>query len=290
MISLPNFPGLQDRVSKEPTFARAAVDTADRLGLDLMPLLGIMSFESGGTFDPAITNSIGATGLIQFMPATAKGLGTSTDELRKMSATEQLAYVEKYFRSFLPSIRRDTPGDYYMAVFMPAFVGFSPSFVLGEQDSTETLPHSSLTKGKVWEQNPGLRSGSVITVQSVWNVINSRIAQAKGKPLILAPDVPLVPPVGPPSPPVPVSVPPSPSLPPAWRSSGGPFDLPVLRVGARGTAVTLAQILLGCDVITGVYTEAMAIDYVRPLQSRLGMTPDAVIGRQTWAALSELVT
>ena len=43
-------------------------------------LYAVMSFETGGTFDPAQKNMAGsgATGLIQFMPDTAKGLGTST--------------------------------------------------------------------------------------------------------------------------------------------------------------------------------------------------------------------
>jgi peptidoglycan hydrolase-like protein with peptidoglycan-binding domain len=35
--------------------------------------------------------------LIQFLPSTARGLGTTTDALARMNSTEQLAYVEKYF-------------------------------------------------------------------------------------------------------------------------------------------------------------------------------------------------
>ena len=38
----------------------------------------------------------GATGLIQFMPNTAEGLGTSTGELAGMSRARQMHYVEKY--------------------------------------------------------------------------------------------------------------------------------------------------------------------------------------------------
>ena len=38
--------------------------------------MAVMSFETGGTFDPGIRNAAGsgATGLIQFMPSTAAGL------------------------------------------------------------------------------------------------------------------------------------------------------------------------------------------------------------------------
>lgn len=70
---------------------------AKRLGTRPEYLLGVMSFETGGTFNPGIRNGIGATGLIQFLPSTARGLGTTTDKLAKMSSVEQLKYVEKYF-------------------------------------------------------------------------------------------------------------------------------------------------------------------------------------------------
>jgi peptidoglycan hydrolase-like protein with peptidoglycan-binding domain len=70
---------------------------AGRLGTQPEYLLAVMSFETGGTFNPAIRNGIGATGLIQFLPSTAQGLGTTTDELAGMSAVEQLRYVERYF-------------------------------------------------------------------------------------------------------------------------------------------------------------------------------------------------
>lgn len=70
---------------------------AQRLGTRPEYLMSVMSFETGGTFNPAIRNGIGATGLIQFLPSTARGLGTSTDALSGMSSVEQLRYVEKYF-------------------------------------------------------------------------------------------------------------------------------------------------------------------------------------------------
>lgn len=78
-------------------FIRGVEGMAKRLGTRPEYLLGVMSFESGGTFNPGIRNGIGATGLIQFLPSTARGLGTTTDALAKMSSVEQLKYVEKYF-------------------------------------------------------------------------------------------------------------------------------------------------------------------------------------------------
>lgn len=78
-------------------FLSGVESMAQRLGTRPEYLLGVMSFETGGTFNPGIRNGIGATGLIQFLPSTATDLGTTTDELARMSSTEQLRFVEKYF-------------------------------------------------------------------------------------------------------------------------------------------------------------------------------------------------
>ncbi|HEY0460702.1 MAG TPA: peptidoglycan-binding protein [Pyrinomonadaceae bacterium] len=78
-------------------FLSEVENTAQRIGTRPEYLLAVMSFETGGTFDPAKRNGIGATGLIQFLVPTAEGLGTSTAALARMSSVEQLRYVEKYF-------------------------------------------------------------------------------------------------------------------------------------------------------------------------------------------------
>ncbi|MBS1795829.1 MAG: peptidoglycan-binding protein [Acidobacteria bacterium] len=78
-------------------FLNGVESMAQRIGTRPEYILAVMSFETGGTFDPGKRNGIGATGLIQFLPSTAEGLGTSTGALARMSSTEQLRYVEKYF-------------------------------------------------------------------------------------------------------------------------------------------------------------------------------------------------
>ncbi len=78
-------------------FLNGVEGIAERFGTRPEYILSVMSFETGGTFDPSKRNSIGATGLIQFLPSTANGLGTTTANLAQMSSTEQLRYVEKYF-------------------------------------------------------------------------------------------------------------------------------------------------------------------------------------------------
>lgn len=74
---------------------------AKRLGTRPEYLLGVMSFESGGSFSSSARNPVsGATGLIQFLPSTAEGLGTTTAALSRMTPVEQLRYVERYFQPF----------------------------------------------------------------------------------------------------------------------------------------------------------------------------------------------
>ena len=85
-------------------FKRKTIAISRRLNMDPNHLMAIMAFETGRSFDPAITNHAGsgATGLIQFMPATAKGLGTDRPPgLAMMSAvfSTSSTMVEKYWRA-----------------------------------------------------------------------------------------------------------------------------------------------------------------------------------------------
>lgn len=97
--------GLQASPHVTPAFISKVEAMAQRLGTQPEYLLAVMSFESG--FSPGIRNHAGsgATGLIQFMPGTAAELGTTTDALARMSAVDQLDYVERYFNN------RSDPGD-----------------------------------------------------------------------------------------------------------------------------------------------------------------------------------
>ncbi len=139
-----------------------------------------------------------------------------------------------------------------------------------------------LTYDAVYRSNVGFDRAvpkhDFFTVADVWQTTLSRIASAKLRPpLEVTAPGPLVPAA--PGPPLP-------SLPSAWRSSGGRCDLPVLRIGAKGSAVTLAQVLLG-EIPTGVYSDAMGIK-VRALQEIAGLDNDAVIGPMTWQKLAAL--
>lgn len=92
-------------------------------------LMACMHFETGGTFSPSIVNkSSGATGLIQFMPSTARGMGTTVQALATKTAVEQLDDVLAYFRPFAGRIK--TLADCYMAILYQTAVGKPDDAVL----------------------------------------------------------------------------------------------------------------------------------------------------------------
>ena len=90
---------------------------ASNLGIDASNLIAIMKSES--SLNPQAVNPVtGASGLIQFMPNTAKSLGTTVEEIRKMTAVQQLPYVEKYFKSVRVQ-PGSSAGRLYAYVFLP---------------------------------------------------------------------------------------------------------------------------------------------------------------------------
>ena len=160
-------------------FRSALAEMGMSLGLNPSYIAAPMAVETGHTFSPSIQNPFtGATGLIQFMPPTATAMGTSVEALKKMSATEQLAWVKKFFEPYAGRIRKDVPGDYYLAIFFPALIGHDPSTVIYSAGDTG------------YAQNAGLdRNGDgVITVGDVTATVDGVVAEARSRPPI---DVPV---------------------------------------------------------------------------------------------------
>lgn len=132
---------------QDPDFNKKLQKIADKLGVAKSDLIAIMRLESG--LDHTIQNKKSkAIGLIQFMPDTARSLGTTTDALKNMTAVEQLDYVYKYFvmRGVQPGMKL---GDLYLAVFWPAGVGKPDNYVIARETDRGF-------SGKVYAQNKGL--------------------------------------------------------------------------------------------------------------------------------------
>lgn len=113
-----------------PVFKERIQWVADTLGCDVNHLMACMAWESGETFRADIKNAAGsgATGLIQFMPATARGLGTTTAALAAMTPEDQIRYVYEYFKPYKG--RLNNLGDIYMAILWPKGVGKPDGYVL----------------------------------------------------------------------------------------------------------------------------------------------------------------
>lgn len=131
-------------VGDKAAFQAKVRQIASALGVDPNALMTVMFKES--RINPAAVNPIsGATGLIQFMPATAQGLGTTTGALKNLSAVDQLDWVYKYLRPYTGKMKAAI--DVYFAVFFPAAIG---------KPLESVLQTSSLSAALIATQNAGM--------------------------------------------------------------------------------------------------------------------------------------
>lgn len=126
-----------DRFSDKSTVV--IEDMAKRLNFNPEDLKAVIMHESGAK-PSAVNKKSGATGVIQFMPSTAKELGTSTKDLKQMSMEEQLPYVEKYLVNAkkIAKLDSDTKIDretLYCLVFSPAYAKKNKQDVLYKEGS-----------------------------------------------------------------------------------------------------------------------------------------------------------
>src|SRR5574338_96133 len=113
-------------------FINEAKNIALELNIPVEWLIFVMWFESGLN-SKAVNFQKGdnpiaserckfrATGLIQFMPTTARNLGTTNTDLYNMSNVKQLGYVKKYLSQWKGKFKSFE--DLYLAVFYPAAIG-----------------------------------------------------------------------------------------------------------------------------------------------------------------------
>ena len=124
-------------------FVNKVKEIAPRVGLDPNWLMAIMNFESAGTFSPSVTNSLGYVGLIQFGDSARKTLGVTKEQLKAMTAVEQLDYVEKYYNMYKGKYKSYV--DAYFAVFFPLAIGKPDDWV---------IEGGGLTAKQIYDANP----------------------------------------------------------------------------------------------------------------------------------------
>jgi hypothetical protein len=124
-----------------PEFRGRVLRIAAHVGCDPSHLMACMYFES--RLDPKSINPVsGASGLINFMPSTAIGLGATIEAIRAMTAIEQLELVEKYFAPYAGRLR--TLADVYAAIFAPKAIGQADDFVLYASPSAAYVQNRAL--------------------------------------------------------------------------------------------------------------------------------------------------
>lgn len=166
MTELLAIPGLE---KTSDAFRSALVDAMASINVDPNFITPVMANESG--FSAQARNPMSnAIGLIQFMPSTARALGTSTEELAAMTDVEQLPYVVAYLRPFASRI--GTAGDAYMAVFMPRYVGADPGLTIA------TSPAATYTQNRVFDRE----GKGYITVADVERKAQDLYDRAAGLP------------------------------------------------------------------------------------------------------------
>lgn len=166
---IPSTSGKQSQDASSDAFDAKITKVANNLGINKSDLLRIMHFETAGTMSPsqrAGNKSNAAVGLIQFTNRTAAGLGTSTAALSKMTAVEQLDYVEKYYKQV--GLQPGTGFvDLYMLTYMPGVVTTNKpdDFVLGidpaskrwsgaNKNANPFPADKSFTYASNWTSNP----------------------------------------------------------------------------------------------------------------------------------------
>lgn len=125
------------------------VQVSQTTGLALGNLTTCMQFESG--MNPQARNpGSTATGLIQFMEATAKRLGTTTSKLLLMSFQQQLEFVELYFKGFMThghTLSDWDLRDTYMSILWPAAIGKASTYVMFQNDLKRNNDAYDVNKG-----------------------------------------------------------------------------------------------------------------------------------------------
>ena len=143
-----------------PTFYTKLIQIASNVGMSPEDILAVMVGESGlgggaNSGAKAYNPDGHATGIIQFMPNTLKGLGFASstednksvsDRFKKLSEIQQLDYVEKAIKSQqnMVGFRFKNATQYYIANFLPVALGFpgmkdgNPNAVIAEQNPKKT--------------------------------------------------------------------------------------------------------------------------------------------------------
>ena len=144
-------------LAEAEAFAKKVLEIAEKLKINPDWLMQVMKSESGlkanainthypfkkkdGTLDGY------ATGLIQFIPDTARSLGTTTLALYSMTRLDQLDYVYKYFKPYTGRLK--SYFDVYLVTFFPVAVPYS-------NDDNYVFEAKGISRTAIAKANPAI--------------------------------------------------------------------------------------------------------------------------------------
>lgn len=163
--------------NNKDAFKQKVSDVADALGINPNSLMMVMKHESG--LNPAAQNTQYpfadgyATGLIQFIPSTARHLGTSTEALKRMSNVDQMYYVYKYYEPFKDLLKSKNLLEEYTKLHL---ITFYPN-ADGIRGNTLNKPDDWAFPDVVYRNNPHLdyNKDGILTIEDYKNVIFDRV-------------------------------------------------------------------------------------------------------------------
>lgn len=130
-------------------FEKKVREISEMLGIAPEWLMAVMYSES--KFDASVLNArgSGATGLIQFMPFTAKDLNVSVERLKNMKPVQQLEYVYLYLQRVQTKYGSfQSLTDLYLAVLFPKALNQDYCFALYANPSKSYRQNSGLDENK----------------------------------------------------------------------------------------------------------------------------------------------
>ena len=151
-------------IADQPVFKKKVEEVSQGLGINPNWLMTVMFKESG--LDSKIQNkSTRATWFIQFMPDTAKALGTTVEELKNLSPLSQLDYVEKFYEM---NSKKDYSSfkELYLQTFFPAARKYM-------DDPNYVFETRGVSRYQIAKQNPGIapKGSTEITMRDFDNYI-----------------------------------------------------------------------------------------------------------------------
>lgn len=158
----------------DPAFVTGLEKLAQQLNAASDNLIVVFYLES--KLRPNIQNSLGYTGLNQMGRDTAQQLGYTVEQIKNMTATEQITGpITKFFISgkrYLPA--NPSMADLYMVNFYPLGCGKPDEWIIGSPKADGTVTKEKSATYIAGLNKPFAMGGSVITVGSFKKWLNTQ--------------------------------------------------------------------------------------------------------------------